>query len=70
MKKKVKGIIFNWCANLPTVSKLGEFDKTLFIGTTPCEGRNASIPQKEAGILMQPTVSVPIILHNKKLLYY
>ena len=56
MKKNV-----NWCAILPTVSKLGEFDKTLFIGMTPWEGRNANIPQNEAGILMQPTVSVPKI---------
>ena len=41
------------------VSRLCEFAKVPRVDTTPWEGRKQSTPQKDAGILKSPVVSVP-----------
>lgn len=46
---------------LPTVSRLVDTGMTPTWETDPCEGRNPKTPQKLAGILTSPTVSIPAI---------
>lgn len=46
---------------VPTVSKLWEFGETPTVDTMPWDGLYPMMPQKAAGTLMQPTVSVPTV---------
>lgn len=45
---------------IPTVSRLWELGTTPTIDTVPWDGLNPSIPQKDAGALIHPKVSVPV----------
>ena len=52
---------------VPTVSRLNETGTIPTWETDPCEGRNPKMPQKLAGILTSPTVSIPASYESKNM---